>query len=225
MNKSILSLCAVAMLCLLNSCSILSSVDDGSYNGIDVSHYQGDIDWDAVKTNKNIKFVYIKTSEGATVTDARRVEYSTKAHAKKFLVGYYHFFRVTSSGEDQFRNFCNSIRGLRNDLIPVLDIEVEPKANEMAKFEEGITTFIKLCKQTFGVEPIIYTMPNFDKKYLPFCQGMKKWFAGNNERYIGEKDMVIWQLAIQPVPGIAGKTDQNYCHKIRNIRKSLSTDF
>lgn len=216
--KIIFSLCA--MFCILNSCSILRQEEDFSYNGIDISHYQGNINWDQLTKSKNIKYVYIKASEGATWTDSRRVEYARAAREKRILVGYYHFFRVSSTGFEQFENFCKATEGLPMDLIPVLDIEVEPKQSEMKAFEEGIKSFIYLCKKKFKVNPIIYTMPNFDKKYLPFCSKLKKWYAGRvNENAILSKTL-IWQVAIQPVPGIAGNTDWDYCPKVRKLKKS-----
>lgn len=216
----------IAIITLLTfcSCSVLRQ-EDYAYNGIDVSHYQGNINWKTVVSNKNIKFVYIKATEGATWSDAKREIYARGAHQEKLLVGYYHFFRTSSSGADQFENFAKSIEGLPNDLIPVLDIEVEPKASEMRQFEQGINTFIKLCRKKYGVYPIIYTMPNFDKKYLEFCKKRKKWYAGRiNENAIMTK-CLMWQVAIQPVPGIAGNTDWDFCPKISKIRKRWANNF
>lgn len=197
-----------------------TSRDQYDYNGIDVSHYQGDIDWKKLTTtNRNIKFVYIKATEGATWTDSRRAEYARAAHAHKLLVGYYHFYRTSSTGEDQFQNFVQATKGLPCDLIPVLDIEVEPKAAELPRFEQGIRTFMKLCRRHYGTYPIIYTMPNFDKKYLPFCSKRKKWYCGRiNENAIMKK-CLLWQIAIKPVPGIYGNVDWDYCPKVRKIKK------
>lgn len=202
---------------VLSSCATQRR-DDYTYNGIDVSHYQGDINWDRIKQSGNIKYVYIKASEGATWTDSRRASYAQGAHKKHILVGFYHFFRVTSSGKEQFDNFVSATKGLPCDLIPVLDIEVEPKASERAIFEERIMTFCKLCKKRYGTYPIIYTMPNFDKKHLPFLRKMKKWYCGRiNENAILDK-CLLWQIAIKPVPGIAGNVDWDYCPKVRKIK-------
>ncbi len=205
-------------LLFLVSCASVRN-EEYAYNGIDISHHQGNVNWDKVVANKNIKFVYIKATEGATFQDNKRAEYAKDAHSKKLLVGFYHFYRSTSTGEDQFDNFVNATKGLPCDLILVLDIEIEPKASERAQFEEGIRTFIKKCKKHYGVYPIIYTMPNFDKKYLPFCAKRKKWYCGRiNENAIMKK-CLIWQIAIKPVSGISGNVDWDYCPKLRKIKK------
>lgn len=212
------NICIIVLsLLLLASCASVRE-SDYAYNGIDISHYQGDVNWDRVVSNGNIKFVYIKATEGATWQDAKRSVYANGAHKKKLLVGFYHFYRVSSSGEDQFANFVKATEGLPCDLIPVLDIEIEPKASERARFEEGIRVFIKKCKKHFGVYPIIYTMPNFDKKYLPFCADYKKWYCGRiNDNAIMKKCM-LWQIAIKPVPGISGNVDWDFCPKLRKIK-------
>lgn len=202
---------------LFSSCATVRDNEYG-YNGIDISHYQGDVNWDKLCSNGNIKYVYIKASEGATWTDKNRATYAQGAHKKKLLVGFYHFFRVSSSGKDQFNNFVKATKGLPCDLIPVLDIEIKPKASERAQFEEGIKTFVKLCHRHYGVYPIIYTMPNFDKKYLPFLKKRKKWYCGRiNENAIMKK-CVMWQVAIKPVPGIYGNVDWDYSPKIRKLK-------
>lgn len=222
MNNKIKNICTLIFgAFLLTSCYTLNS-SSAFFNGIDVSHYQGDIDWGKVAENKNIKFAYIKASEGATVRDKTRAIYAYGAKSNKIKVGYYHFFRASSTGADQFQNYLEAIEGLPIDLIPVLDIETEPKASEMANFENGIKVFMHLCKIRFGVYPIIYTMPNFDKKYLGFLADRKKWYCGRvgNENAIMEK-CVMWQLAIQPINGIKGNVDLDLCPKMRKIRKYL----
>ena len=37
--------------------------------GLDVSHYQGTIDWTALMAQTNISYVYIKATEGAALVD------------------------------------------------------------------------------------------------------------------------------------------------------------
>lgn len=216
-EKLLASILLLFSVLFLSSCA--SSKDDYAYNGIDISHYQGDVNWDKVKTNKNIKFVYIKATEGATWRDKKRAAYAAGAHSKKLLVGFYHFYRSSSSGAEQFNNFKTATEGLPCDLIPVLDIEVEPKASEKKQFEEGIKTFVRLCKKYYGDYPIIYTMPNFDKKHLSFCSKLNKWYCGRINENANMKKCLLWQIAIKPVPGIQGNTDWDYCPKLRKIKK------
>lgn len=208
----------VAVCILLFSSCASSRISDAGYNGIDVSHYQGNIDWGKVASNRNVEFVYIKASEGANFKDKYRATNASSAHKQKLKVGFYHFFRANATGTEQFNNFASAVGDLPCDLIPVLDIEIEPKASEKVKFESGIKTFCKLCRKYFGTNPIIYTMPNFDKKHLGFLKKYKKWYCGRINDNAIMKKCVIWQVAIKPVSGIYGNVDWDFCPKMRKIR-------
>lgn len=90
--------------------------------GIDVSHHQKKINWDAVK-EQGVSFVYIKATEGSTLKDSLfRYNYD---HAKNagVLVGAYHYFTFCSSAKDQFRNFVENTIASPGDLPPAIDVE------------------------------------------------------------------------------------------------------
>lgn len=63
----------------------------GNTQGIDVSRYQGNIDWAKVKAS-GMTFVFIKATEGQTYTDPNFQTNVTGALAAGMLVGTYHFF-------------------------------------------------------------------------------------------------------------------------------------
>lgn len=78
-------------------------------DGIDVSRHQGVIDWKETSRSLPQKaFVYIKCTEGATLTDRNYRINATHAKSNKLYVGGYHYFRMTSSAHDQFINFLTS---------------------------------------------------------------------------------------------------------------------
>lgn len=80
-------------------------------DGIDVSRHQGVIDWKETSRSLPKKaFVYIKCTEGATLTDRNYRINATQAKSNKLYVGGYHYFRMTSSAHDQFINFKKSVR-------------------------------------------------------------------------------------------------------------------
>jgi lysozyme len=89
------------------------------YDGIDVSNYQRDIDWRATAKDKNIKFVYVKATEGANHKQHRYIYNIENARKHGIKVGSYHFFRTTSSVESQFRNFISIVKDpRRSDQSP-----------------------------------------------------------------------------------------------------------
>ena len=134
----------------------------GEIYGIDVSHHQGKIEWEKVKKwkNKKLDFVYIKATEGATYIDKTYKKNIKEAKENDFLVGSYHYFRTTSSIENQFQNFIKTIDKGKQDLIPLID--VEEKTNWTNKeFHKNFKAFLNMVENYFGQKPMIYTVNSF----------------------------------------------------------------
>lgn len=90
--------------------------------GIDVSAYQGDIDWN-ILSKQGIDFVFIKATEGSSYVDEmfkRNYENALKTDLK---IGAYHFFSYDSNGEKQADNFIRNVPKVEKMLPPVVDIE------------------------------------------------------------------------------------------------------
>jgi len=134
----------------------------GEIYGIDVSHHQGEINWGKVKKwqNKKISFVYIKATEGATYKDKMYKTNFEGARENGLLVGSYHYFRTSSSVENQFQNFINTIDKSQQDLIPLIDVE-ENKNWSNEEFHEKFRTFLIKVENYFGKKPMIYTVNSF----------------------------------------------------------------
>lgn len=91
--------------------------------GIDVSHYQGDIDWNIVVKNANISYAYLKATEGATLVDDTYEKNLREAKNAGLLVGSYHFYRPNTDWKAQFENLTKNVRPNDQDLVPIIDIE------------------------------------------------------------------------------------------------------
>jgi lysozyme len=110
--KTVAFICIVFSLsCSTNENTNHHTKPDKGVFGIDVSHHQKQIDWKKVKSSKKrkIEFVYVKATEGASYEDKNYKKYFYEAKENGFLVGSYHYFRTTSSVEEQFRNFSNTV--------------------------------------------------------------------------------------------------------------------
>jgi lysozyme len=89
--------------------------------GIDVSHYQGTIDWAKVKA-AGIQFAYIKATQGASFVDPKLAENVEGAAAVEIPIGLYHLF-VANSGEEQEQNWLKATRQYPAQLPAWLDVE------------------------------------------------------------------------------------------------------
>ena len=103
--------------------------------GIDVSKYQGKINWKKVSKSKKVKFVYIRATEGTTIKDPRYKANVDSARKHKIYVGSYHVYSSKTTAYQQFANFKSVVSKKKQDLIPVLDIEGHHSGNLNMAFQ------------------------------------------------------------------------------------------
>lgn len=140
-----------------------------SIHGIDVSYYQGKIDWKKVKTMKEddvqVDFAFIKATEGLFSVDPYFQRNWREAPKAGVICGAYHFFRPQKSGEWQAKFFLQTVKFEAGDLPPVVDIE-ELNGVSAEKMRFQLTEFITHIEKKTKVKPIIYTGLSFYKDYL-----------------------------------------------------------
>ena len=102
---------------------LVGSGYSASSQGIDVSKFQGVIDWRKVKASGKVKFAYIKATEGTSIQDPMYKRNIDSARAAGILVGSYHLYSKKTTAYQQFGNFKKVVQKSKQDLIPVLDIE------------------------------------------------------------------------------------------------------
>lgn len=135
--------------------------------GIDISHHQGVVNWSKVSSfeDDKIEFVYIKSTEGASFKDANYHSNVLSAHKKGFLVGSYHYFKTTSTAQNQFDNFIEHLDAKNQDLVPMIDIEERGRlSNE--RFHLTLSKFLMLIECYFDRKPLLYASNHFYKEYL-----------------------------------------------------------
>ena len=183
--------------------------------GIDISHYQGKIDWDKLKEGRikqcPVRFVMIKATEGKSVVDSRFSENFFEAREHGFIRGAYHFYSVKSSARDQARHFVETVDLLSGDLPPVLDVEQKPDTMTDDEFRLEILTWLHYVEDKYNARPIIYTYYKFKEKYLstPVFDGYPYWIA---HYYVPEVtyqgEWKFWQHTDNGhLPGIHGDVD------------------
>lgn len=142
-------------------------ITSNEYNGIDVSKYQGRIDWQKVANNEKIQFVYIKATEGASSVD-KKYEINIKEARKVGLkVGSYHFFTIYKTPEEQFANFRKYVHKDEQDLLPMVDVEEtgNRKANRDL-LQRNLSKFMELVKSEYGKYPLLYSQYGFYNEKL-----------------------------------------------------------
>ena len=181
--------------------------------GIDVSHYQGHINWEQVARNKDVQFVYIKATEGAGWVDDFFLRNLYGAKRVGIPAGVYHFFSPTASALVQLENFRSNVDPRQQDLIPIVDVEKRGKGS-LAQFQGRLKAFLDGVEKMYGVKPIIYTGVNFYAKYLEgkFRQ-YKFMVARYAEEFPGLSEdvpIVLWQFTqTGRADGIKGHVDRS----------------
>lgn len=135
------------------------------FDGIDVSKHQGAINWEELKKNSKIKFVYIKSTEGSDYVDPKYQENLRNARKHGFKVGSYHFLSTRSSVVTQFQNFIRTAKREEQDLLPVIDVEkLTPWTAQQLR--DSLKVFADLVEDYYGCKPMIYTSEKFFTKNL-----------------------------------------------------------
>lgn len=140
-----------------------------SIHGIDVSYYQGKIDWQQVRAmdedGVKITFAFIKATEGLLNVDPYFQRNWREAPKQGIKVGAYHFFRPKKSGRWQANFFLQTISIEKGDLPPVVDVEsldgVSPD-----KMRAELNAFVVQIEEKTKVKPIIYSGLKFYQDHL-----------------------------------------------------------
>ena len=183
----------IMYLMIINGYIIPTKLEAEKYEvkGVDVSEYQGEIDWDKIKS-QGIDFAFIKATEGSTSKDNYfDTNFSKLKQMEDMLVGCYHFFSFETKGEEQAQNYINVVGNVENDnslIIPIVDIEYysyykKAKPSKEWVLEE-LQNLLNKMEEEYRLKPIIYTTMEFYNDYI----------KGNFEEY----DLWIRDIVFNP---------------------------
>ncbi len=132
---------------------------ENNARGIDVSLWQRDLDWVALKA-AGVSYAFTKATQGDNVTDPYFTKNWPAMKAAGVVRGAYHFFRPAIDAARQAAFFLQTVTLEQGDLPPALDVEssggLTPAALALA-----IQTCLNEIERLSGMRPIIYTGPNF----------------------------------------------------------------
>jgi lysozyme len=183
------------------------------YNkGIDVSHWQGNIQWDKV-IKDGIDFAILKATESDNYTDPTFYEHAKNAKKAGLLVGAYHFARFSSVEKaiKEANYFIKVIKAasINFEMPLVLDLESNDSKLSRKILTECMDVFIERVRKGTGKEVMLYTSKAFLENNLNKPLAVPFWYA----RYgVDQPDILcdIWQHTDKgKVNGISGPVDMN----------------
>lgn len=196
----------------------IASAQEYPVKGFDVSHHQGDIQWQSISPQE-FKFVYLKATEGGDFKDRKFQDNWLKAREQGFLVGAYHFYRLCRDGQIQAQNFIETVPKKTDSLPPVIDLEYDSTCINTYTREQllkEIQVMHDQLYQHYGLQPIFYTSKAFYNIVL--VDEFKKtplWireYQGQPELK-GNPKWTFWQHTSQgQIKGIPTLVDLNVFH-------------
>ena len=163
----------------MDSVFAITPVSNLEYQGINVSHWQGYIDYSEVRRS-GIEVVYIKSSQGTNIKDAYFDINYENAKANGLKVGFYHFLTATNTeeAEQEARFFASVISGKMPDCKLVMDYETfggvgVQESNEIAQ------VFLETTKRLTNKDIIIYSdLSNSQSRFSrELAENYELWLA------------------------------------------------
>jgi lysozyme len=187
--------------------------------GIDVSYWQGNIDWNAARA-AGIRFAYIKATEGGDFLDPKFVDNWYAAKRAGVARGAYHFVYWCRPADEQALWFMLNVPPDADALPPVLDVEWNthsktcPRKVSREEALRTIRTLLTALEAHTGKQPIIYTDPKFHREVLAGeFPGYHFWLrsvAAEPSEVYQDRRWTFWQFTTTgTVPGVTGRVDRN----------------
>ncbi len=198
-------------------------------HGVDISRWQGDIDWQKLR-GQGANFVYIKATDGGDHLDPMFRKNWKNAERAGLKRGAYHFFYWCRTASEQADWFIRNVPKVKGALPPVIDVEWNhtsrcKKRPSRENVLEKMQVFMDKLEAHYGQRPIIYTAPDF---YADNLKGAFKnhpfWLrsvAAHPSKVYPGRDWVFWQYSGSGLShGVEGRIDLNVFHGDENAWRS-----
>ncbi len=199
---------------------------------IDVSSYQGTVDWKKVHAS-GVRLAYVKATEGTTFFDREHERNIKGARAAGMSVGAYHYAHPSHSPRDEANYFLSRALIENGDLPPALDLEIS-EGHSYEYLNDWKAHFLHVVDEAIGVPhgTVFYSYYYFWKRMNLFPD-RPVWGAFYGKDMYCQIDHVgpilpmgptwsIWQYTSRGhVPGIAGIVDESKVLKdLRTVAKT-----
>lgn len=188
-------------------------------HGIDISKWQGEIDWNEVR-RAGIAFVFMKATEGGDHTDNRYESYWRGARAAGIAHAPYHFYYFCRPAREQAEWFIANVPRASVHMPPVLDVEWNHASKTCTSRPDPDTVrsemkiWMDMITRHYGKRPIIYTPVDFHRENLDgHFKGYQFWLrsvAAHPQDIYPDHPWTLWQYTgTGMIPGIKGNADIN----------------
>ncbi|MBR1592333.1 MAG: glycosyl hydrolase family 25 [Ruminococcus sp.] len=198
--------------------------------GIDLSHYQGDVNWKKLR-QQGVEFAFIKATEGSGHVDESAADNIRNSADTDIAVSCYHFFSFDSPGETQAENFIRTVPKESIDMPPVIDIEYYADKRQhkpsLEDTEAILTPLLKLLEEYYGRKPIIYANYSVYSRYIREKYSDYPLWIRNTHEEPNFADWKFWQYSDKGMlDGYIGKEkyiDYNvYCGSREEFEKEFN---
>lgn len=191
------------------------AAEDYPVRGVDVSSYQGNIDWQTL-ASQDISFAFIKATEGSSYKDSKFDANLDGALQTDLRVGAYHFFSYDSSGKTQAENFINAVPRNDNMLPPMIDVEFygeyeddRSKLPQAEVVQKELRTLVDMLYKRYGKKPVIYANEHsYELFIVDEFDDCDIWICSTtvNPLFLVDREWTFWQYNVTAVlEGYEGK--------------------
>lgn len=198
LTAAALVMVAVFLLLVRNGIIEMNHPSESEYpvRGVDVSHYQGEIDFIRLE-QQGMRFAFIKATEGSTHVDDMLEQNLAAVQESSMRFGLYHFFSFDSPGSTQAENFIANVPAIEGMLPPVIDVEFYGdysfwRAPESEMVERQLRDMVDVLEQAYGRKPIIYCTLSAYQRYIKEAFGdCDLWIR--SVYWQPDVDWIFWQ--------------------------------
>jgi lysozyme len=197
-----------------SSAALRKCAAGGTLKGVDVSAYQGTINWSLVKGD-GTTFAFIRASDGINTPDSKFAANWPGAKSAGLIRGAYQYFRPSQDPTAQAQLLIDAIDengGFQpGDLPPVLDLETSSGQSSSVVVSRA-QTWLQHVEKALGIKPIVYTA-NFMSSVIGTAFGAYTLWVANYEASCpllpsGWSDWHFWQDSDSgKVKGVSGGVD------------------
>ncbi len=184
--------------------------------GIDASHHQGEIDWDALAAGEDVRFAFLKATEGEDHVDREYERNRAGARRAGIAWGSYHFFTFCTPGADQATHFLARVRDAPGALPPVADVEFSGNCRSWTSLEDiraELAVFLRIVETVDGRRPLLYVTEEATERILDGRFADYPLWRRDVFFRPARADWLFWQYADNArLAGIVGPVDLNVFH-------------
>jgi lysozyme len=198
--------------------------EGNSFVGIDVSHYQNDVNWEKAK-NSGVKYAFVKATEGSEYIDPLYKTNISQLAKTDIPFSTYHFFEPSIDPIKQAKHYLETVTNSNQNISPVLDVEIT-NGLEAGELRKRIKTWLNYVEDKTGCKPIFYTYSSFWNSYLKddFIK-YPLWLADYSKEISlpnGVSKWSIWQHSEKgKIAGVSSYVDLNLLNGSESELKKL----